>query len=435
MSLPLLTENRSESAQAQPLKVLLSAYACEPHRGSEPGVGWNTAREIARYHQVWVLTSNTHRSVIEAELKQKPIPNLQIVYLDPLGWVYDWSQEGQRSYWDVHLHYYLWQIKAFFVAKGLHQSVQFDIVHHVTYVKYFSPSFLALLPIPFLWGPVGGGESSPKGFSQDLSLRAKVYEMLRNTARRLGEFDPFVHLTARRSQIAWATTNETARSLDRVGAKNVQVFSQLGLNDEEIATLAAWSRESPALTRFISIGRLLHWKGFHLGLQAFAQAELPKEAEYWIVGDGPELQRLQQLAQDLGITHQVKFWHKLSRAETFERLGECLALVHPSLHDSGGLVCLEAMAARCPVLCLDVGGPGIQVTSETGFKIPAQDVNQVIEQMAAAMVKLTHDRPLRDCLGLAAQQRVYEQFRWRAKAEYFTTLYQTIMLQNHFLRS
>ncbi|QYO68586.1 glycosyltransferase [Leptolyngbya sp. 7M] len=350
------------------MKVLLSAYACEPNRGSEPGVGWNMAREIAQYHQVWVLVSHTHRDAIEAELNQRPIPNLHIVYLDPFGWVYDWSQEGKRAQWDVHLHYYLWQIKAYLVARRLHQTIGFDLVHHVTYVKYSSPSFLSLLPIPFFWGPVGGGESSPRRFWEGLSLRAKVYETLREASRRLGELDPFVHLTARRSCIAWATTEETAKRLHRIGAQQVQVLSQVGLNEAEISVLTDYASSESLPIRFISIGRLLHWKGFHLGLQAFAQANLPIEAEYWIVGEGPENQPLQELAQTLGVAHQVKFWNRLPRAETLQHLGTCLALVHPSLHDSGGLVCLEAMAAGCPVICLDLGGPSVQVTADTKFE-------------------------------------------------------------------
>lgn len=36
------------------MKILLSAYACEPNKGSEPGVGWSWATEYAKQHQVWV---------------------------------------------------------------------------------------------------------------------------------------------------------------------------------------------------------------------------------------------------------------------------------------------------------------------------------------------------------------------------------------------
>lgn len=427
MNQPAFVEPAIGVAQSSQLKVLMSAYACEPGKGSEPGVGWNTVHAVAQDHQVWVLTSSVHRAQIEAELAIRPVPNLHFVYLDPFGWVYDWSKEGKRSLWDIHFHYYFWQIHAYFVARRLHREIKFDLVHHVTYVKFSSPSFLSLLPIPFLWGPVGGGESTPPAFWQALTLKAKVFEFLRDQARRFGELDPFVALTARRSQIAWATTEDTANCLRRVGARNIQVLSQLGLNEEELKILTSYATTDPTSVRFISIGRLLHWKGFHLGLQAFAQANLPADAEFWIIGDGPELQSLQALAQKLNIANSVKFWHQLPRQETLKRLGECYALVHPSLHDSGGLVCLEAMAAGCPVICLDLGGPGIQVTPETGFKVPAQTPDQVIWEMAQVMNQLAQNPDLRNRLGAAGQERVREAFSWQSKAKNLDQVYRSLM--------
>lgn len=200
------------------MKVLLSAYACEPGRGSEPGIGWNMAREIAKYNQVSVLTSNTHRPKIEAELALNPTPNLNFIYLDPFNWVYDWSYEGKRSQMSVYLHYYLWQIMAYFIARPLHQKINFDVVHHITYGRYSSPSFLVFLSAPFVWGPVGGAESAPKAFWQKHSLRARIYENLRNLLRRFGESDPFVHLTAKKSVVALAATEETAQRFAALGS-------------------------------------------------------------------------------------------------------------------------------------------------------------------------------------------------------------------------
>lgn len=51
------------------MRILLSAYSCEPHRGSEPGLGWNTTIELARNHEVWVITKERHRKAIEQELR------------------------------------------------------------------------------------------------------------------------------------------------------------------------------------------------------------------------------------------------------------------------------------------------------------------------------------------------------------------------------
>ena len=54
------------------MKVLVSAYACEPGKGSEPGVGWQWVRQIARFHDTWVITRANNREKIEADLLQRP---------------------------------------------------------------------------------------------------------------------------------------------------------------------------------------------------------------------------------------------------------------------------------------------------------------------------------------------------------------------------
>lgn len=408
------------------MNILISAYACEPSQGSEPGVGWNVVQEVSKYGNVWVLTSNCHRPGIEAELIPHPSPKLHFIYLDPWGWIIDWSPAGKRTQKWVYFHYYLWQIQAYFVSKSLHEDIHFDVCHHVTYVKYSSPSFISLLPIPFIWGPVGGGELTPKTFAQNFSLRGRIYEWMRNTARWVGEHDPFVRLTARRSIVAWGTTQDTAKRLGYMGASNVSILSESGLSATEIQQLAQCFHPHTSTIRFISMARLLHWKGIHLGLQAFAQANLPDDTEYWIVGDGPEKKRLETLAGELGIAHQVKFWGKLSRHETLKKLGECHVLIHPSLHDSGGWVCLEAMAAGCPVICLDLGGPGLQVTEDTGWKIPAHTPEETVKDIATGMLLLAQDPYLRMRMGEAGQKRIKDVFSWEVKGLFFAQIYQQI---------
>ncbi len=406
------------------MKVLLSAYSCEPGRGSEPGVGWNMVREIAKHHEVWVLTRpDESKDVIEAELARNPVPNMHFVYFTTpiVGGIWKLGQSGA-----MQIHYYLWQIAAYFVARQLHREINFDIVQHVTFVKYSSPSFLSLLPIPFVWGPVGGGESAPKAFWVDFNFRNRIYELMRMGVRSLGENDLFAHLTARRSAVAYATTEDTAQRVRKMGCPHVKILSESGLSQEEIESLAKFPLPDTSPMRFISMGRLLHWKGFHLGLRAFAQANLP-DAEYWIVGDGPESERLQTLAADLGISHQVKFWGRLPREQTLEKLGQCQVLVHPSLHDSGGWVCLEGMAAGRPVICLDLGGPAQQVTPETGFKIPAHTLQQTLADLAIAMEKVSDNAELRVRMGQAGQRLVREDFTWEAKGRLLSEVYKQLV--------
>ncbi|MBE9178840.1 glycosyltransferase family 4 protein [Oculatella sp. LEGE 06141] len=407
------------------LKVLVSAYACRPGEGSEPGIGWDVVRELAKYHDVWVLTRSNNRPSIEAEISLRPIPGLTFVYLDLPAWARWWKRD-QRG---VQLHYYLWQVLAYSASQNLHREIHFDLAHHVTYVRYWGPSFVSLLPIPFIWGPVGGGESAPEAFCREFSWRGRTYERMRDLARWLGERDPFVPITAQRSVLARATTEDTARRIRQLGAKTVQVYSQVGLSQAQIDELAVYANGDRPPVRFISIGRLLHWKGFHLGLKAFSQADLPAEAEYWIVGEGPERQRLQALAEQLGIATQVRFLEKLPRPETLETIGQCLALVHPSLHESGGVVCVEAMAAGRPVICLDLGGPAVQVVEGTGFKIPPRNPEQSVQAIAAAMSHLAKDTDLWHQMSQACRKHVSDVYSWTVKGEKLAQLYQDIIDQ------
>jgi glycosyltransferase involved in cell wall biosynthesis len=400
------------------LKVLLSAYACEPGEGSEPGVGWNTAVELARHHNVWVLTRRNNRPVIESELAIRPVPNLHFEYFDLPAWA-SWWKRGQRG---VQLYYYLWQLGAWSTARGLHASERFDMVQHVTFVRYWTPSLLAFLPVPLIWGPVGGGESMPTTFRNALGSQGRKFEARRDLARRVAECDPLVHMTARRSSLVLATTPGTAERVRRLGARHVEVRGESGLSSAEIEHLQGLTSPETGPLRLISLGRLLHWKGFHLGLQALAHAAVPG-AEYWIVGDGPERQRLEVLAAELGVADCVRFWGKLPRSEALARLGESSILLHPSLHDSGGWVCLEAMAAGKPVVCLDLGGPATQVTEDTGVKVPARDPEQVVNDLAVVLERLAGDPELRTRLGRAGRERVVQHFEWGKRAQSLDALY------------
>ena len=400
-------------------RVLLSAYACQPGRGSEPGVGWNVARAVAMAGcEVWVLTMTENREAIEAELSRTPAPNIHPVYWTVPRWI-PVSNEGVLA---CQVHYHVWQIGAYLAARRLRREVEFDVAHHVTFVRYWSPSFVALLPIPFVWGPVGGGESAPRRFWPGFGWRGIVFEACRALGRWIGEHDPFVRITARRSALALATTKETAERLRRMGARDVRLLSEAGLTPDEISECGRDAGPSDVgPLRVVSIGRLIHWKGFHLAMQAFARAQC--DGEYWIVGGGPEEPRLKELARELGVSGRVRFCGALPRAEAMQLLRSCDVLVHPSLHDSGGWVCLEAMAAGRPVVCLSLGGPATQVTEDAGIVVDAADPERAVAGLAAAFERLAGSPALRRSMGAAGQARVADGFTWDRKARTFRDVY------------
>jgi len=412
------------------MKILISAYHCEPDKGSELAVGWNWVLQMAKFHDVFVFTQTGWRKEIERSLAQNPISRLTFTYIELPSWALFW-EKGRLGF---EGHYYLWQVLAYFAGRRMHRKIGFDIVHHVTLGRYWMPSLLSLLPVPFIWGPVGGGESTPASFRSSFSPRGKIFELLRDFARKLGECDPFVKATGRRAVVALATTEQTAVRLRMLGARRlVVVHPQFGMTRDErrFFELLGTRRQKPF--RLISMGRLLSWKGIHLGLLAFAKLqESHPDSEYWIINNGIEMGYLKGLARKLGVEDKVTFWGKLpTLRDVYGKLAECDVLVHPALHEAFGNVCLEALASGRPVICLDLGGPGLQVKEGTGIKVTPSTPETAVAELAAAMVRLASDPDLRSSMGRAAQRSVEEDFDWDRKGEFMAQLYEDALRTWH----
>jgi glycosyltransferase involved in cell wall biosynthesis len=405
------------------MRVLISTYACEPGTGSEPSVGWHWVRQVSRFHEVWMITWQRNRDAIEKCLATKPLPNVHWVYFDLPRWARLY-REGQRN---LHVHYYLWQLGVYFVGKRLHRNVKFDLVHHVTLGSFWFPSFLALLPVAFVWGPVGAGLPAPRIFWKEFSLRGKVNEWLRAAALSLVRLVPVRARTEDRACAILAVSSVTARQIRFRNQHKITLFSQVGLDINEFDRLGDSGPNGSASFTLLSVGRLVHWKGFALAIKAFANLhQVVPDSQYWIVGDGPEKRKLTELSISLGLAGCVHFVSSLSRRDYLARLRACDAMVYPSLHEPGAFVIVEAMAAGKPVVCLDLGEPGLQVADGTGIKVPISSPEQVVSDLGAEMTRLARDPDLRIRLGTAARRRVREQFDWDKKGIVMTKLYETL---------
>ena len=211
------------------MKILLSAYACEPNKGSEPGVGWHWALEIEKLgHQVWVLTRKNNKMVIEEHWQNNSKPkNLSFIYYDAPRWL-TWWKKGGRG---VYLYYFLWQFGAFFIARSAHKMVNFTKVQHITFVTVRQPSFLGLLGIPFVFGPVGGGERAPYKLRQGFGLKGKLKDFVRDVVNQLVKVDPFMYLTFATADEIYVTSEQTKKSLPWFIRKKAKVQLAIGFAD------------------------------------------------------------------------------------------------------------------------------------------------------------------------------------------------------------
>ena len=177
-------------------------------------------------------------------------------------------------------------------------------------------------------------------------------------------------------------------------------------------------------TVVLSVARLLPSKGIDLTLRAIQtlKAEFP-ELHYIIVGDGPERQKLQQLAVDLGIRSSVEFVGWQPHEKTMEYMSICDIFCLPSWQETFGLVYLEAMAHGKPVIgCLGQGVDGIVTQGQTGMLVPPRDV----ESITCTLRYLLHNSTKRREIGQQAKRLVVENYTWEKSAQKLAAVYQEV---------
>lgn len=401
-------------------KVLVSAYACEPNKGSEPGVGWNWAKQIARFHEVWVITRENNREPIEKEIQKAPDSNMHFIYTDLPKWARFWKS-GEKG---VRLYYYLWQFAALKTAFLAHKKLSFDICHHITFVNNWQPALISLLPIPFIWGPIGSNPPVPNAFltTTKLIIRDKLRLLVQNLFRY---FDIFFYLTLFRAKkiilINGSILNRYPFSL--ISKNKFLIEQAIGID------IIAHSIKTNInnLIRIISVGQLIFLKGFHLAIEAFSRVQLKNpNMELVIVGNGPEEAKLKALATKEGVAHKVRFFGRISREDVLNELAKSDIFLFPSF-EGGGMVVLEAMACGLPVVCLDFGGPGEMVTDKCGIKVIPITPEQTINDLSYALIKLADNPELRKKMGEAGKKRVLEHYTWEKKGEFIKEVYEKVL--------
>jgi glycosyltransferase involved in cell wall biosynthesis len=399
------------------VKVLLSAFACEPHRGSEPEVGWKWALHLAEIgHEVWVLTRSESRPAIEAELVRLCEKRLHFGYCDlpePIRW---WGKGGRKL--SLYVHYALWQWRAVRVARDLHARQGFDRVHHVTFAGVRAPSFMGTLGIPFMFGPVAGGERAPWKLRCGYGLEGWLLDALRDLANATVRFNPLMLRTFACATTIYVTSRDTLGLLPRAHRKKAVIELAIGSEDEAADFTAdlAERRRSDTTFHVLYVGQFLYLKGMHLGIPAFAHlVKARPDARLTMIGHGSARTRWQKLAERLGIAAKIDWQPWLRRAELAKFYASHQVMLFPSLHDSGGMVVLESLAHGMPVVCLNIGGPGIIVTNDCGrlVDVAGKPKAEVIAKLGQALIDLT-DEDTRLQLASGAQQRSRD-FCWQKK--------------------
>ncbi len=398
------------------MKVLLSAFECRPNRGSEYGIGWAWATELTKMgHEVWVITWSNNQPQVEQELQTNPIPNLHFVYCGKATWV-PWAYKvikairlplGPQLVWSLGCIW--WQWDAYRVAKSLHQEAAFELVHHVTNTTVRRPSFMGLLEIPFILGPLAGGVKAPWSLRKSYPFIGKFLDFIRDLNNGYVKFDPLMHLNFAKASKIYCDFKQTQALIPKLyRSKSEVLFSMPTYEITEIPQVIEQESTEKEIFQVLFVGRFLHWKGIHLGLKAFAQLhqKIPS-SRFTLIGSGREQAWLQRLTEQLGIKEAVDWIPWMERKELSSAYLQHDIFLFPSLHDAGGMVIIEALYHGLPVVCLDLGGPGVMVDETCGQVIGTDGLSEkaVIQALSDALVELAENSGLRRQLSEGALAR------------------------------
>lgn len=413
------------------MKILISAYACEPGAGSEYGVGWMVPTTMARRYpdcSVYVLTRSRCRAKIEEALKQLNLPNLCFLFYDIPHWL-TYKKEMQ-SRWGEQINYLWWQ----WLVRGFVRKQQkvhgFDVIHHLTFNQYRTPSPGFFLDIPFVMGPIGGAELVNPVFWPDLGTHTLRKERLRQNGKDLKVLGWMCRWKQNRKLILCSCQENKERMSKYVNPAVLQVMPAIGYSTDDFSPVQ--SEQTGGTFEMLYAGKAWDWKGIHIYLKAVRRAFLDRGVTNFrvlLVGIRFEEEqiRVTNWVKELNLTEQVTLIPFVNRSELLKMEANSHLAVYPAFRDSGSMSVLEACALGCPSICFDAGGQDV-FPDDVVLKVPVGPTYEETLRHFAEKLRWAYEHPDETKrMGQSARNWVADHLTWDSKVDDFMKIYQTLI--------
>lgn len=398
------------------MKIFIIAFACEPGRTSEPGVGWNVIGELVKRHELTVLTRKNNRAAIEVYLAKHPEDarnRVRFAYLELPEW-FHWLKKHIPC--GIQLYQELWQWKAARVYRKAFNK--FDIVHHLTFGSIFFTPWAAKYADKFLWGPIGGASGAMESaFLKNEGFKSRLIETVyRFVAWYSYHPLPWVKACRKRCTAVLFRTSELAEKAKGlfngiVGVQGEGAYP--GVVKPRVYTTGKHQ------LKVMCVGRLIPLKGVKYAIEAARNHELH------IYGDGPLRKELER--HSLTIGSKAIFHGNVPNAEVLMALMNADILIHPSFREGVSWTILEAMAHGVPVVCQDRAGMKDVVVEGCGIRVAAKLPTDLVNGLAVALREYYEHPELVAEHGRNAQKRVKSVFIWKRIADTIDDTYRSVV--------
>lgn len=399
--------NTDSALQSNRSRLMVSAYACEPWKGSEIGVGWHWVLELSREFDLWVLTRANNREPIERWMTEN-------LGYECIHWVYfdlpakDLARKHGRK--GVHRYYLKWIRKSDTVIRNTMEANDIKTFLHLTYGNALWSVSRYGASQRFIWGPIGGLETIPREYSRRYSLRSRVMESIRRLVAKTIVKSPGFRRRCRNADLILCKTEITRAAIPPSYRDKAIIMTDVAADLAcDIHDVAASPRQdSEGNLRLLCVGRLDAWRGFDLAIEAVARLKSSGlMVTLDILGKGPDKERLKTMIASLGLTTNVHLCGEVSADEYRRYLSDADIVLNPSLKEGAVTVSFDAMAAGKPLIALDTTGYTRYFRPDYSVVIPQGARNKVIASIADAISRLG-DATLRQSMLKAARKAAGE---------------------------
>jgi glycosyltransferase involved in cell wall biosynthesis len=290
-------------------------------------------------------------------------------------------------------------------------------------VGYREPGWLYELPVPFVWGPIGGVNVFPLQLTRGMPFIQRASMMTYNIVNWLTiRLSPRVRIAAQRAgnQLIFATSETRDKITKTLKLQSTKVLSEVGIADEQV--LAPKSL-TPGTVQLLWVGQLLHGKALHLALEAVSRIGEDTNWHLTILGEGPEHARMLEYVNDLGIREKVSLKGKVTRQEVFNCMRLADLLLITSLKELTSTVTLEAIACGTPVIAPDHCGFRDVLSEGVGILIPICPRDQFVKLYSRAIEDLGTNQFEYELLSVRSIERAHK-YKWSYKEQEINKIYE-----------
>jgi glycogen synthase len=222
------------------------------------------------------------------------------------------------------------------------------------------------------------------------------------------------------SHVKWAFGLPNDKLIMIPNGVNTQSYNEIEWDHADFRSKYALPQEKIVLF----VGRLVYEKGIHILINAVPKVLAKVNAKFIIVGSGYMKEQLLSIVRSMGLEHKVFFEGFVDEAKLL-RLQKCADVsVVPSLFEPFGIVALEAMAAKSPVVVSDTGGLSEIVEHDiTGVKVFPNNP----DSLAWGITKILLDDNYRKNIRENAYKKIQEKYDWEKIAQQTKKLYESVL--------